>query len=110
MGKSILDLALFYGCGNAECIKVLDPAVEYDDRMADATLLIVLGAVFLGVSVPGCGAVGFVTYRSCRTREEGLMPSDIVQPLESGHYKPTITDVPQPGPHGGGALRAVVQA
>jgi len=92
-GVSVTHLESFYSCGNAECIKVLDPSSEYDDKLSTATLLVVLGAIFLPLGVVACCVIGLFTWMA-GMREEGLCGGgrscphrDPLRALESGHYK-----------------------
>lgn len=73
-GKVPADLGIFYKCGpaaaNANCVKVLDPAVEYEDKIDKANLLRTLGSLFLGVGLPWCGIAGMMTARCKKKRDE----------------------------------------
>jgi hypothetical protein len=67
-------LGTFYKCGpaaaNADCVKVLDPATEYDDKVGKANLFKTLGSIFLGVGLPFCGIAGMMTARCKKQRDE----------------------------------------
>jgi hypothetical protein len=73
-GKVAADLGTFYKCGpaaaNADCVKVLDPATEYDDKVGKANLFKTLGSIFLGVGLPFCGIAGMMTARCKKQRDE----------------------------------------
>jgi hypothetical protein len=64
-GKSKSDVDSFYGCGNGDCIKILDPSKEHAGKASQATLFIALGSIFLGVGLPACGIIGLFVHR-CR--------------------------------------------
>jgi len=51
-GNAKAELASFYKCGNAECIKILDPAEEYAIKYTRAKLFKGLGTAFLSVGLP----------------------------------------------------------
>jgi hypothetical protein len=61
--KDIPSLASFYKCGNEECVKLggasLSPAAEYaaEKGWGQSLLLTILGALFVAISLLGCGAV-----------------------------------------------------
>ena len=73
-GKVAADLGTFYKCGpaesNAACVKLLDPATEYDDKVGKASLLKTLGSIFLGVGLPFCGISGMLTARCKKQRDQ----------------------------------------
>lgn len=95
-GKTRAVLDSFYKCGNTACLKVLNPVTEYEDHMGNATLLLVLGAVFLAVGILAYASLGYLTWR-CRTREEGLEVQEVpCVLLESGNCKRGDTEVQPP--------------
>lgn len=49
--ESVLKLGSFYKCGNADCIKILDPNDEFETKKARARLFLVLGVAFLVVGL-----------------------------------------------------------
>merc|ERR1711988_1077587 len=64
-----------------------------DDKLSTATLLVVLGAIFLPLGVVACCVIGLFTWMA-GMREEGLCGGgrscphrDPLRALESGHYK-----------------------
>merc|ERR1719198_745659 len=48
---SVVELRTFYKCGNAGCVKILDPTDEYATKKARARLFLVLGVSFLVVGL-----------------------------------------------------------
>jgi type IV secretory pathway TrbD component len=51
VNDAVLELASFYKCGNTRCIKILDPADEYNTKVARAALFFILGVAFLTVGL-----------------------------------------------------------
>jgi len=64
------DAFTFYGCGNPDCVKIIDPQWYLDDALAEAAVLILIGSILLGVGCPMCGVLVFCTIR-CHKKIHG---------------------------------------
>jgi hypothetical protein len=62
-GKTKAEAGKFWSCGNADCIKVIDPQRMYDKMNAEGGVFMLLAYIFLGVGVPGFLAMFFVVYK-----------------------------------------------
>lgn len=73
-GKTKSDVDSFYGCGNPQCIKVLNPAIEHERALGSANLFLTLAVLFLSLGLVGCGVTGILTYK-CKTAEQQFSDS-----------------------------------
>ena len=53
--QEVTRLIGLYSCGGPDdqCMKIVDPAIDYEDFVANAKTLWILGAIFMGVGFPG---------------------------------------------------------
>ena len=55
--------AMFYNCGNDECMKVMNPSIAWDSANQNADLFLILGGVFTAVGLTGLILFGGLTIK-----------------------------------------------